>query len=222
MADEKQRSESAAEQQAEKAAEQQPDTAEEKQSEGTGETAQPESELDRLKRELAETQQRSEEFFGNWQRTAADLSNFRKRVDQERQDAQKYGASDVLSELLSVLDDWERAMAVLPPEMLKFTWIHGTAQIYQKLLWVLTRHGITPIDAADQPFDPHLHDAVMRDDDVPTTEQTHVVQELQRGYRIHERVLRPALVKVGRAPETTVEGAEAAEQDVIPEPTAEA
>ena len=188
----------------------------------TNESAEPESELDRLKRELAETQQRSEEFFGNWQRSAADLSNFRKRVDQDRQDAQKYGPSEVLGELVNVLDDWERAMAVLPPDMLKFTWIHGTAQIYQKLLWVLTRHGVTPIEATDQTFDPHLHDAVMRDEDVPTNEQTHVVQELQRGYRIHERVLRPALVKVGRAPEAPAETPEVAEQDVIPDATAEA
>lgn len=182
-----------------------------------------ESEVDKLRRELSETQQRSEEFFGNWQRSAADLSNFRKRMDQEREDVQKYGGAPVLSELLSVVDDWERAMAVLPPEMLKFTWIHGTAQIYQKMLWVLTRHGVTPIEADDQPFDPHLHDAVMRDDDVPTAEQTHVIQELQRGYRIHERVLRPSLVKVGRAP-----GMEFAENvvgdssEVPPVPTAEA
>jgi molecular chaperone GrpE len=79
---------------------------------------------------------------------------------------------------------------------------------------------VTPVDAADQPFDPHLHDAVMRDEDVPTAEQTHVVQELQRGYKIHERVLRPALVKVGRAPST--QSPETTEADVIPEPTAEA
>jgi molecular chaperone GrpE len=209
------------EQQSETTASEQAETTDEKQSEISGEADQPEGELDRLKRELAETQQRSEEFFGNWQRSAADLSNFRKRVDQERQDAQKYGAGDVLGELLNVLDDWERAMAVLPPEMLKFTWVHGTAQIYQKLLWVLTRHGVTPIEAADQPFDPHLHDAVMRDEDVPTTEQTHVVQELQRGYRIHERVLRPALVKVGRAPEAPPE-VDLPDSEEPPEPTAEA
>jgi molecular chaperone GrpE len=197
-----------------------PEPTDAQQSGTTDESDQPEGELERLKRELAETQQRSEEFFGNWQRSAADLSNFRKRVDQERQDVQKYGATEVLGELLNVVDDWERAMTVLPPEMLKFTWIHGTAQIYQKLLWVLTRHGITPIDAADQPFDPHLHDAVMRDEDVPTAEQTHVIQELQRGYRIHERVLRPSLVKVGRAP--APESPEIAEQDILPDATPEA
>jgi molecular chaperone GrpE len=208
------------EQRAETSGETQPTPTDGQESEITNQAEEPESELERLKRELAETQQRSEEFFSNWQRSAADLSNFRRRVDQERADVQKYGGTEVLAELLSVVDDWERAMAVLPPEMLKFTWIHGTAQIYQKLLWVLTRHGVTPVEAADQPFDPHLHDAVMRDEDVSTAEQTHVVQELQRGYKIHERVLRPALVKVGRAPETP--SSEASEADVIPEPTAEA
>jgi len=183
----------------------------------------PESELDTLKRELAKTQARSEEFFGNWQRAAADLSNFRKRVDQERSDLQKYASAEVLADLVNVLDDWERAIAVLPPEMLKFTWIHGTAQIFQKLQWTISRHGVTPIDAADQPFDPHLHDAVMRDEEVPATEQTHVVQELQRGYRIHERVLRPALVKVGRPPEpASATDGEPDAAEAMPDATAEA
>jgi molecular chaperone GrpE len=207
------------EQRAETTGETQPTPTDAQESEIPNQAEEPESELEQLRRELVETQQRSEEFFGNWQRSAADLSNFRRRVDQERVDVQKYGGTEVLADLLGVVDDWERAMAVLPPEMLKFTWIHGTAQIYQKLLWVLTRHGVTPVEAADQAFDPHLHDAVMRDEDVPTAEQTHVVQELQRGYKIHERVLRPALVKVGRPPEQPTESTEA---DVIPEPTAEA
>src|SRR5215208_1273528 len=192
------------------------------QTETTDQAEESESELDRLRRELAETQKRAEEFFGNWQRSAADLSNFRKRVDQERSDLQKYASAEVLADLLNVLDDWERAIAVLPPEMLKFTWIHGTAQIFQKLQWTISRHGVTPIDAADQPFDPHLHDAVMRDEDVPTTEQTHVVQELQRGYRIHERVLRPALVKVGRPPEpASAADAEPDAVEAMPDATAE-
>ncbi|HEX3245260.1 MAG TPA: nucleotide exchange factor GrpE [Chloroflexota bacterium] len=192
------------------------------ETETTDQAEQTESELDRLRRELAETQQRAEEYFGNWQRSAADLSNFRRRVDQERVDLQKYASADVLAELLSVVDDWERALAVLPPEMLKFTWVHGTAQIFQKLQWTLSRHGVTPIDAADKPFDPHEHDAVMRDEDVPATEQTHVVQELQRGYRIHERVLRAALVKVGRPPEATAAGGESSQSEAAPEPGDEA
>ncbi|MFN0072290.1 MAG: nucleotide exchange factor GrpE [Chloroflexota bacterium] len=159
------------------------------------------NELEDLRLKLAQAETRSEEFFGNWQRAAADLSNFRKRVDQERSDLQKFAASDVLSEILVILDDWERALIALPPEMMKFTWIQGSVQIYQKMQWSVSRHGVTPIDATDQPFDPHLHDAVMRDEDVPTEEQTHVVQELQRGYKLHDRVLRPSLVKVGRPPE---------------------
>jgi molecular chaperone GrpE len=128
----------------------------------------------------------------------------------------------VLVELLGVVDDWERALAVLPPEMLKFTWVHGTAQIFQKLQWTLSRHGVTPIDAADRPFDPHEHDAVMRDEDVSATEQTHVVQELQRGYRIHERVLRPALVKVGRPPEAAAASAESSESEPVRDSSDEA
>lgn len=161
-------------------------------------TIEPLSELDDLKVKLEQAEKRSEEFFGNWQRAAADLSNFRKRVDQERSDLQKFAAAEVLSDMLLILDDLERALTSLPPEMMKFTWIQGTAQIYQKMQWSLTRQGVTPIEAANQPFDPHLHEAVMRDEDVPAEEQTHVVAELQRGYKLHDRVLRPTLVKVGK------------------------
>lgn len=150
-----------------------------------------------LQAELEQLRARVDELHANWQRSAADLINYRRRVEQEREDLHKFAAQDVISEFLAVLDDWERALATLPPEMMRFTWIQGVAQIYQKMTWTLSRHGVSAIEAADQPFDPRFHEAVMREDDVDASEQTHVVAELQRGYRIHERVLRPALVKVG-------------------------
>jgi molecular chaperone GrpE len=156
------------------------------------------SEIEDLRTKLVQAEQRSEEFYGNWQRAAADLSNFRRRVEQERSDLQKFAAAEILTDMLLILDDWERALMALPPEMMKFTWVQGTAQMYQKMQWSLSRHGVSAIEAANQLFDPHLHEAVMRDDEVPSSEQTHVVAELQRGYRLHERVLRPSLVKVGR------------------------
>lgn len=170
-----------------------------------------EDELTRVSRELEETRSRADEHFANWQRAAADLINFRRRVEQEREELGKYAKQDVLMDLLPVVDDWERAFASLPAEMARFTWVQGVVQIYQKLLWTLGRHGITPIDALDHPFDPRVHEAVMREEDVDPAEQTHVVAELQRGYKLHDRVLRPALVKVGRTPAQTPESTDEAE-----------
>jgi molecular chaperone GrpE len=151
--------------------------------------------------ELEKAEARASEFYANWQRSAADLINYRRRVEQEREDLQKFASAEILAELLQVVDDCERALATLPPELHRLSWVQGVIQIYQKMHWSLGRHGVTPIEAADQLFDPTLHEAVLRDDDVPAGEQTHVVAELQRGYRIHDRVLRPALVKVGRKPQ---------------------
>jgi molecular chaperone GrpE len=97
-----------------------------------------------------------------------------------------------------VLDDFERAFASLPPDLRSLTWIEGVYLIGQKLYASLQARGLSPIDAAGQDFDPHLHEAVLREDDAEGADQLVVVQELQRGYRFHERVLRPTMVKVGR------------------------
>jgi molecular chaperone GrpE len=147
-----------------------------------------------LQRELEEARAKADEHYRSWQRSAADFANFKRRIDDEKRFAERW----LLQDLLGVLDDFERAWASAPNELLKFTWVEGLLQINSKLFSVLQRHGVTPIETQDKDFSPLEHEAVMREEDVDPAEQTAVVAELQRGYRLHDRVLRPALVKVGK------------------------
>jgi molecular chaperone GrpE len=111
-----------------------------------------------------------------------------------------------------VLDDFERAWAALPHELRSLTWIEGVWQVNAKLLAILQQHGLSALEAAQgKPFNPLEHEAVLHEEGDPS-EQSEVAAELQRGYRLHERVLRPTLVKVGRpkdeAPAGEVTGSE--------------
>ena len=157
-----------------------------------------------LERELLEARAKADEHYQSWQRSAADFANFKRRVDEEKRFAERW----LVQDLLPVLDDFERAWASAPRDLLKFSWIEGLLQINSKLFTVLQRHGLTPIEAEGKDFSPIEHEAVMRDDDADPSEQTRVVAELQRGYRLHDRVLRAVLVKVGKPeakPETKAE-----------------
>jgi molecular chaperone GrpE len=156
------------------------------------------AEVERLQQELADARERADRYHSNWQRSAADFQNWKRRTDQEKTELTRYAEGALTAEMLRVLDDFERAFMSLPPELRTFTWIEGVYLIGQKLYASLQARGLSPIEAAGQDFDPHLHEAVLREDDSEGVEQLVVVQELQRGYRFHDRVLRPTMVKVGR------------------------
>jgi molecular chaperone GrpE len=156
------------------------------------------AEISRLQRELDEARERADRYHSNWQRSAADFQNWKRRTDQEKTELTRYAEGALTAELLRVLDDFERAFMSLPPELRMLTWIEGVALIGQKFYGVLQGHGLTPIEAEGQDFDPHVHEAVLREEDAEGAESLVVVQELQRGYRFHDRVLRPTMVKVGR------------------------
>ena len=164
------------------------------------------TELSEARASLAEAQERADRYHANWQRSAADFLNWKRRADQEKADATRLGEATVISDLLRVLDDFERAFAGLPAELRRLTWIEGVHMIWGKMFAIFESRGLTPIEALGRDFDPREHEAVMREDDGDPSEQTAVVAELQRGYRFHERVLRPTLVKVGRPPATGADG----------------
>ena len=105
-------------------------------------------------------------------------------------------------ELLRVIDDFERAFMALPAELRTLTWIEGVYMIGQKLFALLQARGLSPIEAQGQEFDPFLHEAVLREEGAEGSDALVVVQELQRGYRFGERVIRPTMVKVGPPPST--------------------
>ena len=155
-------------------------------------------ELERLRSELAAARETADRYHSNWQRSAADFQNWKRRADQEKGDAMRLAEAALTTELLRILDDFERAFQTVPPELRKLSWVEGVALIWQKLFAILQSRGLSPIEAQGQDFDPYLHEAVMREEDGDPSEQTSVVAELQRGYRFHDRVIRATLVKVGK------------------------
>jgi molecular chaperone GrpE len=145
-----------------------------------------------------------EENLRGWQRAQADFSNYRRRTEQEKAELIKSAEGRLIVDLLPVVDDLDRAITGLPAELRGLTWVEGILLIERKLRAVLELHGVTPIEALGQEFDPHQHEAVLRDGEAG--EATTVVGELQKGYRLHDRVLRPSLVKVGPPPNIETRG----------------
>ena len=141
-------------------------------------------------------QAKADDYFAKWQRAAADLANMRRRHEQERQEYMKQANAMLIAELLPVLDSFDRALASMPPDLRELTWIDGIVLVERQLRMVLERAGLTPIAAEGQPFNPTEHEALLHEEsDKP--EDT-IIGELQKGYKLYDRVLRPALVKVAK------------------------
>ena len=152
--------------------------------------------LDALRTQLEEEKTRAEKCLSNWQRAEADLSNFKRRAEQERGDLIKFANSSLIGKLLPVLDDFDRAMGAVPEEVRTQGWIEGIKLIDRKLRSFLEQEGVTPIEALGKEFDPHVHEAVMRENGEGDVDV--VVEEFQKGYKLHDRVIRPTMVRVGR------------------------
>ena len=150
--------------------------------------------LETLKKGVIEERARAEKYLSNWQRTQADFVNFKRRIEQEREETAKFANAELMSALLPVLDDFERALDNVPPGQIDANWIEGIRLICRKLRIALEAHGLEQIEALGKDFDPYLHHAVMHAEG----EEGKVVEELQKGYKLHGRVLRPAMVKVGK------------------------
>lgn len=133
-----------------------------------------------------------DDYKNRYVRALADFENFRKRSEREKADFFRYATAAVLRDVLPVLDNFDRALdhAEEGDEFHK-----GVLMIYKQLFEVLQRHGLKPIDEAGVTFDPNFHEAVVREEDDSVANHT-VVAVLQKGYFLHDRLLRPALVKV--------------------------
>ncbi len=138
-----------------------------------------------------------DEYFDRLLRKTAEFENYRKRVDRERREQADYAASDVLTDLLPLVDDLERALQV-DPESGAEAYRKGVELIHKQMLDLLRRRGVTPIEAVGQQFDPHVHQAVAHEV-VPGHAEGEVVEEFRRGYKLRDRLLRPAMVKVAKA-----------------------
>ncbi len=156
-------------------------------------------ELEKLQEELEEAQAQAAEYLDGWQRTQAEFSNYKKRQEAERAQVMVLANAALLRKLLPIVDDFERAIATLPTDLERLTWCEGIFLIQHKLDAFLESEGVKPIETEGQAFDPHCHDAVTHED-APGYEEGQIIGEVQRGYILGERVLRPALVRVAKAP----------------------
>lgn len=148
-----------------------------------------------LQTQLAEAQAQAAEYLDGWQRARAELANFRKRNERERSQWQIELRAEVVSSLLPVLDDFDRAMENLAEDIQEHDWVSGIALIYRKFQTQLNELGVREIPAAGETFNPELHDAMMSREE-PDTEAGTIIEVLRKGYTLNERVIRPALVVV--------------------------
>ncbi len=151
---------------------------------------------------LEEEKSKAAKYLGNWQRTEADFDNYRKRVEQEKTDTVKYANGAFILNLLPVLDDLDRAFKSLPDKLAHLSWTEGIRLIHRKLQATLEAQGVSPIKALGETFDPAVHEAVAQG----TGDEGKVIDEAQKGYTLHGRVIRPAYVVVGKGDEEGSEG----------------
>ena len=150
--------------------------------------------IESLKQALAEEKAKAESYLTNWQRAQADFINYKRRSEQEKEDVSKFANAVLMLSLLPVLDDLARAFTAMPPKLDKLTWTDGIKLIERKLQTSLEGQGLTQIKALEEPFDPNLHEAVRQG----KGKEGIVIEELQKGYTLHDRVIRPTMVVVGK------------------------
>jgi molecular chaperone GrpE len=167
-------------------------------------------ELGRTKKELEEAKEQAAEYLDGWQRTQAEFSNYKKRQEADRVQMMTLANAALLRKLLPVVDDFARAMETLPTNLSQMTWIEGITLIKHKLESVIESEGVKPVETEGQAFDPRYHEAVTYEE-AEGYEDGQIIGEVQRGYMLGERVLRPALVRVAKAP-TIIPQSEESEQ----------
>ena len=131
-------------------------------------------------------------------RTAAEFDNFRKRVERERRELAEYAAADVLTDLLAIVDDLERALQAPAEGPGAQAYRQGVELIHKQMLDLIRKRGVRPIEAVGADFDPNFHQAVIHEASTAHREGE-VMHELRRGYMLGDRLLRPAMVKVAKA-----------------------
>ena len=168
------------------------------------EEGQDTQEVDSLDKALEEEKAKAERYLSNWRRAEADFDNYKKRVEQERSENAKFANMTLILGLLPVIDDLDRAFSSVPASLAGLTWIDGIRLIERKLQAILEARGLTEIKSVGEQFDPACHEAVTQMEG----DEGKVIEELQKGYRVYDRVIRPALVVVGKGVEEGRKGEE--------------
>jgi molecular chaperone GrpE len=158
--------------------------------------------IEALTTERDEARQTGEEFLTALQRERAEFQNYRRRTAEERMRELGLAGEDLIRKVLTLADDFDRAIEARPAEIADHPWFDGIAAIDRKLRALLESEGVTTIDAeAGRPFDPREHEAIANVPD-PNRAVGEIVEEVRRGYRLRDRVIRPALVAVATSSDT--------------------
>ena len=175
--------------------------------------ADPSQRLEQLEQELRKLTQEHETLQSQYMRIAADFDNFRKRQSRDQDDLRLQLVCSTLSEILPVVDNFERARQQLNPEGEEAQALHRSYQgLYKQLVEVLKQQGVARMEVVGQDFDPTLHEAVLREESHDHHEDV-VMEELQRGYHLNGKVLRHAMVKVSMGPGPSSETSASADAD---------
>jgi molecular chaperone GrpE len=147
-----------------------------------------------LRKELGEAKEQAERHLANWQRAEADFVNYKRRSEQEKAETVNLANAMLIKDLLPVLDDLERALDSVSDDSEPASWLEGVRLIYRKLRGVLEDRGLCHVECIGEDFDPSVHEAVM----CVEGEEGKVCEEVQRGYKLGDRLLRPSKVTVGK------------------------
>lgn len=152
-----------------------------------------ESEAQTMERLQAE----AEEYLDGWQRARAEFANYKKRIEKERESARERITGEIITRYLGVMDDLERALAKSPETEACSEWVAGVELIYTKFKSILEAEGVETIEEEGLRFDPNIHEAISYEDS-DEHEEGSVIEVTQRGYKLGDRVLRPAMVRVAK------------------------
>ena len=168
------------------------------ESEGDG-IVEPHAEVDEVQAELEEANRKTQEYLNLLQRVQADFANYRRRIDQERAEQANNVKAGVILKFLPVLDDFERALENVPPEERQTEWVQGIALIRRKLLNILESEGVSRMEALGKQFNPWEHEAVLHQES-DQHEEGEVTAVFRDGYKLNDKVIRPAQVAVAKSP----------------------
>ena len=149
--------------------------------------------VESLKLLLDEERQKAQSFMASWQRAAADFQNYKRRVEEERSETARFASAALTINLLPLIDDLDRALMNVDTHLAGLTWVDGIRLIHRKFQAVLEMTGVQEIEADGETFDPSLHEAVSQG----PGEENKVIAVVQKGYKLGDRVIRPAMVVVG-------------------------
>jgi molecular chaperone GrpE len=151
------------------------------------------ADIDQLRAELEGERAKAQSYYQSWQRAAADYQNFKRRVEEDRSEVARFANASLIINLLPLMDDLERALKSVDAHLASLTWVDGIRLIYRKFQALLEMAGVEEIEADGQSFDPSQHEAVSQ----APGEDNKVISVVQKGYRLGDRVIRPAMVVVG-------------------------